>query len=113
VRALPVSRKAIQSATRVNAELFALGDEIGTVEVGKLADVILVDGSPLDRVDLLGDPAAIPLVLRAGLVAKEIQGRCSGAPAVLARGVSAVEFPRLDALGGLPTTTGPDAVSPP
>jgi len=37
----------IQGATKWSAEMLLLGDEIGTVEVGKLADVIIVNEDPL------------------------------------------------------------------
>lgn len=38
---------AIRSATVVPAAIHKLGDRIGTLEAGKLADVIVVDGDPL------------------------------------------------------------------
>ena len=37
----------IQGATKRSAEMLLLGDEIGTVEAGKLADIIVVDEDPL------------------------------------------------------------------
>lgn len=37
----------IQGATRWSAEMLLLGDEIGTVEAGKLADIVIVDEDPL------------------------------------------------------------------
>ena len=39
--------QAIQAATRVNAELLGWEQSVGTVEVGKLADVVAVPGDPL------------------------------------------------------------------
>lgn len=39
--------QAIQCATRVNAEILRRENEIGTVEVGKFADIIAVKGDPL------------------------------------------------------------------
>jgi imidazolonepropionase-like amidohydrolase len=39
--------QAIQAGTRVGAELLGWDDRIGTVEPGKLADLVAVDGDPL------------------------------------------------------------------
>jgi imidazolonepropionase-like amidohydrolase len=64
------AHEAILSATRNNAELFGLADQIGTVEEGKLADLIAVDGMPLDDVVLLQDAARVHLVMRDGRVYK-------------------------------------------
>jgi len=43
----------IRSATSVSAQLNGLGDKLGTLEPGKLADVIVVDGNPLEDLDAL------------------------------------------------------------
>lgn len=59
---------AIISATRTNAELLSLADEIGTIEPGKRADVLLVAGNPLDDLSLLRDPARLAVVMKAGTV---------------------------------------------
>jgi imidazolonepropionase-like amidohydrolase len=61
---------AILSATKTNAELFGLADEIGTVESGKRADLIVVDGQPFDDISVLQDAAKVLLVMRDGLVFK-------------------------------------------
>ena len=45
--------EAIVSATRRGAELLGREDEFGTLEVGKLADVIVIDGNPLDDIMVL------------------------------------------------------------
>jgi imidazolonepropionase-like amidohydrolase len=45
--------QAIQAATRVNAELIGWEQSLGTVEVGKLADVIAVPGDPLQDLSVL------------------------------------------------------------
>src|SRR5271155_398183 len=42
--------KAIQAATIVPARVMGLDKEIGTVEAGKRADVIILDGNPLDSI---------------------------------------------------------------
>ncbi len=58
--------EAIVAATRGGAECLDLAAEIGTVECGKLADLLLVDGNPLDDVRVLQEPARIAFVLKGG-----------------------------------------------
>ena len=45
--------QAIQAATRVNSELLGWQDSLGTVEPGKLADIIAVPGDPLRDLSVL------------------------------------------------------------
>jgi len=66
---------ALISATRTNAELFMLDDEMGTVEVGKRADLLLVKGQPLDDISLLAEPDNVVVVLQAGAIVKDSEGR--------------------------------------
>lgn len=40
----------LQAATKNAAALCGVGDELGTIEVGKLADLIVVEGNPLDDI---------------------------------------------------------------
>ncbi len=63
-------RAAILSATRTNAALFGLADEIGTIEIGKRADLIVVDGQPLDDITVLQDARNVRVVMRDGRVYK-------------------------------------------
>ncbi len=55
-------------ATRVNAQLLDMGDRLGTLEVGKLADVLVVAGNPDQRLEDLGN---VELVVRDGRVQVE------------------------------------------
>ena len=45
--------QVISAATKTNAEILGKFDELGTIEPGKLADIIIVDGNPLRNVELL------------------------------------------------------------
>jgi imidazolonepropionase-like amidohydrolase len=56
--------KALQAATAHAAELLRV-EEIGTVEEGKAADLVLYDGDPAEEIDLILKPA---LVMKAGEV---------------------------------------------
>ena len=53
-------------ATRNGAEVLGRGDELGTVEVGKLADLLVVDGDPVADISVLRDPDALLAVLLGG-----------------------------------------------
>ncbi len=59
---------AIRAATWGSARALGLGDELGTIEVGRIADLLVVDGDPaLEPVALL-DPERIRVVVQAGMV---------------------------------------------
>lgn len=55
---------AIQAATRVAAKVVGYGDRIGTVEKGKWADLISVEGNPLEDINVL---RRIRLVMKDGV----------------------------------------------
>lgn len=57
--------EAIRAATLGNAELFGLKDQIGSLAVGKRADIIAVDGDPLADVRQLED---VDFVMKDGAV---------------------------------------------
>lgn len=63
---------AIVSATKTNSELFCLESRIGTVEEGKDADLIVVDGDPLTDISCLVDAKNVKLVVQGGALAKEL-----------------------------------------
>lgn len=58
--------EAIIAATRTNAELLGIDADTGTIETGKLADLIAVDGDPLGNPGLLGEPERLRMVMRCG-----------------------------------------------
>jgi imidazolonepropionase-like amidohydrolase len=69
---------AIVSATRTNAELFGMADEIGTVEEGKQADLTVFDRDPLADPEVLANAERVRLVVKGGAVVKDMDGRASG-----------------------------------
>jgi imidazolonepropionase-like amidohydrolase len=46
--------QALVEATKVNSEILGMSDRLGTIEAGKLADIIIVDGRPDEHVEDLG-----------------------------------------------------------
>jgi imidazolonepropionase-like amidohydrolase len=64
--------ETIVSATRTNAELIGMADRIGTLEVGKLADLIVVDGNPLENLTLFEHGLErVVLVMKEGRIVKD------------------------------------------
>jgi imidazolonepropionase-like amidohydrolase len=55
--------QAIVAGTSNNAELLGVGDIIGTVEVGKFADLLVVEGDPSQNIT---DIANVTRVFKAG-----------------------------------------------
>ncbi len=60
--------EAITCSTKIGAEACYLGSKTGTLEKGKWADLIVVDGDPTADIKLLQDKAKIRLVMKAGAV---------------------------------------------
>jgi imidazolonepropionase-like amidohydrolase len=57
---------AIVSATKISAQALMLGDKIGTLEAGKLADLVVVNGDPLSDISMLQEEARIGMVVQGG-----------------------------------------------
>jgi len=60
--------QALRSATQWAAQCLGFERDLGTIEQGRLADLVVVNGNPLTDVTLLLDPARIELVLKGGVV---------------------------------------------
>jgi imidazolonepropionase-like amidohydrolase len=58
--------EALLAATRTGAEALGIDEHVGTIEPGKLADLVVVDGDPLAEPELLADRDRIWLVLQLG-----------------------------------------------
>jgi imidazolonepropionase-like amidohydrolase len=68
---------AIVAATKTNADLVGMAERIGTVEEGKQADLIVVDGDPLSDIGVLADAERIRVVVKEGEVVKDLDGETS------------------------------------
>ena len=60
--------QTIVASTRTAAECLSLGDKTGTLETGKLADVLIVDGDPLADIEVLEDKSRIEVVMKEGQI---------------------------------------------
>ena len=57
--------EAIVSATRTAAECIGIEESVGTIESGKKADLLLIDGDPLADIRILQNRDAISMVMKA------------------------------------------------
>jgi imidazolonepropionase-like amidohydrolase len=68
-------QRAISAATRINAWILGKANDVGTIEPGKLADVIVVQGNPLYDIQSL---AHVEVVMKGGVLFKGGPGRPAG-----------------------------------
>ncbi len=67
--------RAISASTRISARVMGRGRDLGTIEPGKLADIIVIKGNPLFDIQAL---ASVEVVVKDGVVLK---GAGAGRPA--------------------------------
>lgn len=60
--------ETIQSATITNAKILKMDTEIGTIEIGKYADIIAVDENPLNNIHTMEN---VSFVMKNGLIYKQ------------------------------------------
>ncbi|HYF49371.1 MAG TPA: amidohydrolase family protein [Planctomycetota bacterium] len=68
--------ETITCATKTGAEIMGRENEIGTLEAGKLADILIVDGDVLADISLLEDRSKFIAVMQSGVIKA---GRLAGA----------------------------------
>lgn len=60
--------EAISAATRIGAQALGLESEVGTLEKGKTADLLIVNGNPLENITILQDLQQLLVVMKAGRI---------------------------------------------
>jgi imidazolonepropionase-like amidohydrolase len=63
--------ETIVAATRYGGQMMMKGDELGTIEEGRLADLLLVDGDPVADLGILLDEKRLLAVMKDGVFHKE------------------------------------------
>jgi imidazolonepropionase-like amidohydrolase len=58
--------EALTAATGIASQALGMENRIGTIEEGKIADLVLVKHNPLDDIDILNEPDAIVRVMKSG-----------------------------------------------
>jgi imidazolonepropionase-like amidohydrolase len=66
VKAGMTPMEAVVATTKIASEVLGLEKKIGTLEKGKLADLIVVDGNPLKDIRLLQDKDKIQVIMKEG-----------------------------------------------
>ena len=62
--------EALRAATSVNAWFLTGGDKVGSLEKGKLADFVVIDGDPLGKIETMLDKQAIKQIYVGGEASK-------------------------------------------
>jgi len=60
--------EVIRAMTSTAAEACGISEKTGSIEKGKLADILVVKGNPLDNISVLGDKQNIETVMQNGVV---------------------------------------------
>jgi imidazolonepropionase-like amidohydrolase len=71
VQAGMTAPEAISGATQVAAEVLGLGDLTGTLEKGKWADLLVIEGDPLENISLLSERSRVRMVVKEGRIVVE------------------------------------------
>mgnify|MGYP005630166157 FL=1 len=69
--------EALHAATRFGGQAMDPGGSLGTLEEGKLADLVIIDGNPLEDITVLQDHSRIDIVMKDGLMYKGLMNNKS------------------------------------
>lgn len=65
--------QALSAGTMLGGQIMGMGDELGLIRPGYLADLLLIDGDPLKDIRLLQDRARLLLIMKDGGIHKRSQ----------------------------------------
>jgi len=63
--------EALQCGTRIGGQVMGLGNELGQIKEGYLADLLLVDGDPLEDLDLVVHEKNLHVIMKEGSLYKD------------------------------------------
>lgn len=56
----------LKSATSINAEIIQMKGDVGEISVGAFADIIVLDGNPLNDLSIFQKPEKMPFIMKGG-----------------------------------------------
>ena len=62
------AEEALMCATKTGAEIMGASDQIGTLETGKLADLLVINGNPFEDIRILEDRTKFYAVIQNGII---------------------------------------------
>jgi imidazolonepropionase-like amidohydrolase len=63
--------EALQCGTRIGGQVMCLGDELGQIKEGYIADLLLLDGDPLEDLDLVVHEKNLHVIMKDGSLYKD------------------------------------------
>ncbi len=63
--------EALQCGTRIGGQVMGMGNELGQIKKGYIADLLLVDGDPLKDLDLVVHEKNLHVIMKEGLLYKD------------------------------------------
>jgi imidazolonepropionase-like amidohydrolase len=63
--------EALQCGTKIGGQVMGLGNELGEIREGYIADLLLVDGDPLKNLDILVHERNLHVIMKDGLLYKD------------------------------------------
>lgn len=60
--------QALMSATSIAAKVLGLEDQLGTIKEGKIADIIVLEGDPLENINLFSNNSSLRLIIKNGQI---------------------------------------------
>jgi imidazolonepropionase-like amidohydrolase len=67
--------EALRAATQWGGQVMGMGDELGLIREGYLADLVLIDGNPLDDISIVQDRDRLVAIVKNGSFHKVAEGR--------------------------------------
>ena len=62
--------EALMAGTSIASRVVGMENQIGTIESGKLADLVLIKGNPMENIEILNNLDAVSLVMKGGEIVK-------------------------------------------